>query len=123
MSQLTDAMNAAIADLKAQQTGLTTDQVNTIVAQAVAPLHASITQITSSEQSDEAKLADVTAAVTEFTSAFAPSTPAAPAPAPDATPTPAAAPAPDSVAPAPTPTPAPTPDAAPAADSAPATAS
>lgn len=89
MSQLTDQMNAAIANLQATH-GVTTDQVNAIVSQATAPLQAQIAQIMASEGDDATKIADVTAAVTEFTNAFAPtnaaSTPApAPVPTTDAT--------------------------------------
>jgi hypothetical protein len=110
MTQLTDAMNAAIATLQAQH-GVTTDQVNSIVSQAVTPLQTSITNILSSEQSDEAKLADVETALTEFTTAFAPAS----TPAPVATPSPApAAPEPSSVAPDSPATPAPATDSAPA---------
>ena len=81
MTQLSDAMNAAIATLESQH-GVTTDQVSSIVSQAIAPLQTSINTILASEQSDEAKIADVTAAVTEFTTAFAPAPTPAPAPAP-----------------------------------------
>lgn len=79
MTQLTDAMTAAIATLQSQH-GLSTDQVNAIVAQAIAPLQSAISSIQTSQATDEQKLADVTAALTEFTTAFAPAPTPAPAP-------------------------------------------
>lgn len=108
-------MQAAITNFQSElaaRSGLTSDQAIALIGQALTPLQTQIQTILASEQTDEAKLSDVTAAVTEFTTAFAPATPATPAPdsvAPAPAPTPAPAPAPDSVAPAPAP------EAAPAA--------
>ncbi len=97
MTQLAD-MQTAIANLQteiAAKNGLTADQANALIAQAVTPLQTSIAGILSSEQTDESKLADVSAAISAFTTAFAPApNPApAPAPAPEPAPTPAPAPA------------------------------
>jgi hypothetical protein len=94
MSQLTDQMTAALATLntKLSAAGVTTDevttQIHTVVDPLVADLNTKFTAITSSEADDATKIADLTTAVTEFTTAFAPaSTPATPAaPAPDAAP-------------------------------------
>jgi hypothetical protein len=94
MTQLQDAMAAAIITLQSEH-GVTADQVTAIVAQATGPLQTNIAAILASEQSDEAKLADVTATLTEFTTAFAPAAPT-PAPAPAPTPEPAPSPSPES---------------------------
>ena len=108
MSDLTDKMTAAISTLQSQH-GVTTDQVNSIVAQANAPFIASLTAAINSEKDDATKIADINAALGEFTTAFAPTAPSAPA-----------APAPDSVAVTPTSAvaPAAAPNAAPAAPTA-----
>ncbi len=96
MSDLTDKMNAAIANLKSQQTGLTADQVQALIN----PLKSSIDSITASEKDDASKVADLTAAMTEFTTAFATAAPASPAPtSAPANPTPAPTPAPATPAP------------------------
>ena len=58
MSELTDKMTAAIANLKSQQTGVTADQVNAIVAQTLAPVQTQIQDILTSEKSDAEKIAD-----------------------------------------------------------------
>jgi len=97
MSALTDAMAAAITTLKASSSagGPTTDQItaqiHTVVDPQVAALTASIATITSSEASDASQIADIQAALAEFTTAFAPASTPAPAPAPAPAPTPAPA--------------------------------
>ena len=91
MSQLTDNMNAALANLESKLSagGVTTDevtaQIHTVVDPQIAALNTTIATITSSEADDATKIADLTEAVTEFTTAFAPATPTpAPAPGPGA---------------------------------------
>lgn len=101
MSALTDAMNAALANLESKLTagGVTADevtaQIHSVVDPLVADLSGKVTAITSSEGDDANKIADLTAAVTAFTTAFAPATPA-PAPIPAPLPEPATAPVADS---------------------------
>jgi conjugal transfer/entry exclusion protein len=88
MSFLTDAMIAALANLQTKLAagGLTADQVtsqiHTVIDPLVADLNSKVAAIVTSEADDASKLADVTAAMTEFTTAFAPAAPA-PAPAPE----------------------------------------
>jgi hypothetical protein len=87
MSQLTDQMTAALTTLEAKlsASGVTTDEVTTqihsVVDPMVADLNSKFTAITSSEADDATKIADLTAAVSEFTTAFAPATPVAETPA------------------------------------------
>lgn len=110
MSQLTEKMNAAIAALKAQQTGLTADQVHAIVDPQIAELKSGIEAIGASEKDDAAKVADLLETVGNFVDAFAPATPAQPAETPAAPqPEPAATeqPAPEAATSEPTPEPAP----------------
>lgn len=83
MSALTDAMQAALANLQTKlgQAAPTADQitaaVHAVVDPAVATLNSQIAAITASENNDAGNIADITAAVTEFTTALAPaSTPA-----------------------------------------------
>ncbi len=93
MSELTDGMTAALANLESKLTsgGVTIDQVttqvHTVVDPQIADLNSKLAAITASDADSAAKLADLTAAVTQFTTAFAPA--ATPAPA-AATVTPAA---------------------------------
>ena len=65
MSQLSDQMTAAAATLSTQH-GVTTDQVNTIVAQATAPFQASIAGILASEKSADDKIADIETSLSDF---------------------------------------------------------
>jgi hypothetical protein len=84
MSTLTDAMAAAINQLKSETAGggVTTQQVtatiNSVVGPQLAALQTSITNITNSEATDASKIADINAALAEFTTAFAPPDPALP---------------------------------------------
>lgn len=76
MSQLTDAMTAAINTLKTSGAGMTNAQVvatvHSVVDPEVADLQSKISAIMASEMTDESKLSDVTDALNEFTTAFAP---------------------------------------------------
>jgi hypothetical protein len=90
MSALTDAMTAALANLETKLTagGLTaadvTAQIHTVVDPQVATLSTALATFQASQTKDEAAIADLTAAVTQFTAAFAPA--ASPAPAAPAAP-------------------------------------
>jgi hypothetical protein len=74
MSALTDAMAAAIATLKSQigASGLTGDQVDAHIHAITDPLVTQITTIANSEADDASKIADIEAALDEFTQGFAP---------------------------------------------------
>lgn len=91
MSELTDKMNAALANLEAKLTagGLTADevtaQIHTVVDPQITGLTNQLAAIIASEADDASKLAEVTNAVTAFTVAFAPAAPAEPAPTASAT--------------------------------------
>jgi hypothetical protein len=100
MSQLTDQMTVAVENLKAQLAGSVPTseqiaaQIHAIIDPQVAGLQSTIDAITAGEKDDATKIADINAALTEFTSTFAPATPApAPAPAPAPEPQPDSPPA------------------------------
>lgn len=86
MSDLTNKMTVALATLESKLAtgGVTLDQVtaqiHSVVDPQISALTDSIATINASEADDATKIADLTAAVTQFTDAFAP----APAPAPAA---------------------------------------
>lgn len=86
MSALTDAMAAAINTLKSTAAGggvttqQVTDTVHSIVDPQVADLQSKVAAITTSESDDATKIADINAALAEFTTAFAPASTPAPAP-------------------------------------------
>lgn len=92
MSDLTDKMTAALANLESKLAagGVTADevtaQIHTVVDPQIAALNSTVATIASSEADDAKKLADLTAAVTEFTTAFAPAAAPVPAPAPESAP-------------------------------------
>jgi hypothetical protein len=75
MSAATDAMAAAITTLQnkiAAGGGVTAAEVNTQITAAITPLTTQIQTILASEDTDESKVADITAELAEFTTAFAP---------------------------------------------------
>ena len=71
MKELAEQMKDAMANLQAQH-GLTADQANVAIAQAIAPLVTQINAIQATELSTEEKLTQVTAAVQEVADTFAP---------------------------------------------------
>ena len=88
MSELTDKVNAAVATLKDQH-GVTSDQVSSIVTQAISPFQTQFQTILASQKSDEDKIADMEAAWNDLTAGLVP---AAPTPAPQPAPAPESAP-------------------------------